>query len=87
MSVIFSFAPVGSEDKLYEYDDSEIEDYYIYSIYDPELDDNVYRVEGAHEKMNRAARKIEPTRYVLGKDEYWVRFDYESIIEGEPERV
>lgn len=83
MSEIFAFCSASEEH--FQYDDEEMKDGYIYSIYDPETDSN--RVPESTEKMDKAARATDPDEYTRMGDDFWVRLDYESIIEGEPERV
>jgi hypothetical protein len=83
MSKIFAFC--SADEEFYQYDDEEMKNGYIYSIYNPETDSN--RVPESTEKMNKAARVIDPDNYERREDDCWIRLDYESIIEGEPERV
>jgi hypothetical protein len=84
MSEIFAFRSADNE--KFEYEMEDVTDYYIYSIYDPE-DEDTYRVPGAREKINKAAKAIEPGEFELEQGEKWVHLDYQSIIDGEPERV
>ncbi len=59
---------------------------YGHSMYDPELE-NPYAVENADEKISRAKEELDLDEYECREGEHWIRFRYQSILEGEPERV
>ena len=78
MTEVFAFTPSDA--------DYTLVDGFIVSFYDTELK-NSYKVEKATEKVNECIEKVDMESYKLGEDEHWIRIDYESIQEGEPERI
>lgn len=58
---------------------------HVWSIYNPSLE-YPYEVPEGDEKLKRAISRLHPKWYDPG-DEHWIRLDYESIIEGDPEKI
>lgn len=59
---------------------------HVWSLYNPSLDDP-YTVENTDEKISQALDRIDPRDYTLGEDEHWIRLDWRSIMDGDPERL
>lgn len=61
-------------------------DGYLWSLYNPALD-NPYTVPDTTEKIQRARAALNPDAYELAADEHWIRFDWDSVVAGDPERL
>jgi hypothetical protein len=61
-------------------------DGHLWSLYNQALN-NPYSVPDADEKLNRAQEKINPHGFDLRDWERWIRVDYNSVLEGDPERL
>lgn len=78
MTETFCFTPSDA--------DYTLVDGYIVSFYDTELD-NPYTAENADEKINECIDALNLDEHELREDEQWIRFDYKSINEGNPQRL
>ena len=59
---------------------------HCWTLYNPDLD-NPYAVEDADEKLREAVEKIDPHAYELADCEHWIRLDWQSVLDGDPERI
>lgn len=66
--------------------DYTLVDGYILSFYDTELD-NPYAVEDSNEKIHKAIEEVDLDSYSFSDDEHWIRIDYQSILDGNPEKI
>ena len=78
MTEVFAFAPSDA--------DYTMIDGYVISFYDTELE-NPYDVDDHIKKVKKSVEVVDMDDYDLQEDEHWIRIDYGSIQEGEPERI
>ena len=57
-----------------------------WSLYNPSLD-NPYTVDDTDEKINAAKERLDPDEYSLRGRERWIRLDWRSVMDGDPERI
>lgn len=77
MTIIYAARPSDSK---------HAKDGHIHTIYDTESD-APYHVDNGKGKINKAREVVDLDEYELTDREAWMRFDYESIEEGETERI
>lgn len=75
--VILAFAPSDADHTT---------DGHLWSLYNPSLE-NAYAVADADEKIQRARDEFDPHDYDLQGEESWIRLDWQSVVDGDPERV
>lgn len=75
--VILAFAPSSADYAT---------DGHRWSLYNPSLE-NPYTVENTDQRLTDAIERIDPHDYELADGERWVHLDWESVMDGEPERV
>jgi hypothetical protein len=75
--VVLAFSPSDAD---------HADDGYIWTLYNTALE-NPYSVANGDTKINNAVERINPNEYTLGENEHWVRFDWESVMNGDPQRL
>lgn len=74
---IIAFAPMSDDIPLGDYK---------WIVYNKSMD-NPYNVDNPKEKIREAQKQIDPDQYSLHDDEKWIRFEYESVVNGEMNRI
>lgn len=75
--IILAFSPSNADHAT---------DGHRWSLYNPSLE-NPYAVPESDEKLSQAVGRIDPHEYELEEDEHWIRLDWQSVMDGSPDRL